>query len=303
MSEFDRAQFLEEDWQARPRLFRDFIVIEDPVSAEELAGLALESEIESRVVRVDAPDKWTQTLGPFDESFFLSLPESDWTLLVQAVDLWLPQVASVYERFDFLPRWRFDDVMVSYATQGGGVGPHYDFYDVFLIQVTGHRRWHLGQLCNESSALVTDGGMRTLADFQLKETIETEPGDVLYVPPLIAHWGESIDASMTYSVGLRRPTAQEVLYDLAIELEARGSTRYLTDAKRSVVKDPLEIVNEDIQAIQHLLQEAIRDDALIGDWLARYMSYPKYDDLIEMTNEVRLARFNGVTYRNGVPDE
>ena len=303
MSGFDPSQFLNEDWQQQPRLLKQFLRVDDPVTPEELAGLALEEEIESRFVQVEPSNKWSQTLGPFTEDFFLQLPEENWTLLVQAVDLWLPRVAATFEPFNFLPKWRFDDVMVSYATEGGGVGPHYDFYDVFLVQVSGHRTWQLGQWCDEQSKLITEGGMKTLADFQKMETVEVEPGDVLYIPPRKAHWGISNDASVTYSVGIRRPTAQEVLYDLAIELEARGSTRYLDDAQRNIATHPLEVTANDIQAVQRLLRDAIEDEALIGDWLARYMSYPKYDDLVELTDEERVAQLNGIVYKNGDPIE
>ena len=299
MPEFDPSQFLRDDWQRHPRFFSQLLSVDEPVTPEELAGLALEEEIESRFVQTEADNKWTQTLGPFTEEFFLELPEENWTLLVQAVDLWLPRVAKTLETFNFLPRWRFDDVMVSCAAAGGGVGPHYDFYDVFLVQVSGHRKWQIGQVCDEKSQLITGGGMKTLADFQVRETFETNPGDVLYIPPRIAHWGVSLDRSVTYSVGIRRPTAQEVLYDLAIELEARGSTRYLEDVQRAVTSDPFDITSQDIKAVQRLLQEAISDPELVGDWLARYMSYPKYDDLVDITGEQRVARLEGVTYKNG----
>ena len=300
---FDADYFLQNNWQQRARFLPGFIELSDTISPEELAGLALEDHIESRFVEFDGVDKWTQTEGPFSETFFQTLPDHNWTLLVQAVDLWLPAIRDVYAQFSFLPQWRFDDIMVSYATANGGVGPHFDFYDVFLIQASGHRRWQVGTTCDETTPLVTDGGMRTLAEFNVVESYETNPGDVLYIPPGIAHWGESLDSSVTYSVGFRSPTSQEVLYDLAIELESRGSTEHFRDLVAQQATDPNEIRATDIAAVQTLLRRVVDDESFIGDWLARYMTRPKYEELIELSNENRRASLSGHIYVNGELDD
>ena len=121
------------------------------------------------------------------------------------------------------------------------------------------------------------------------------------MPPRLAHWGESLDESITYSVGLRTPTAQEVLYDLAIELESQGQTKFVHDTQPKPATNETEILEQDVFAVQQLLREIVDDDALIGDWLARYMSRPKYEEMVEITEEERTATFNGITYKNGDP--
>jgi len=127
--------FLRDYWQQQPLMIANALTdVTSPLSPQELAGLALEAEVESRLVECNG-DTWTLRHGPFEEDDFLSLPETDWTLLVQGVNLWVPQVQQLLNRFAFLPAWRLDDIMVSYATPGGGVGPHFDQYDVFLLQV------------------------------------------------------------------------------------------------------------------------------------------------------------------------
>lgn len=133
-------RFLRRHWQRKPLLLRQaFPGFRDPLSPEELAGLACEQEVESRLVFTE-PATWRLRQGPFAETDFTSLPERDWTLLVQAVDHWVPEVKALLQSVPFLPSWRVDDVMVSYATPGGGVGPHFDYYDVFLVQGQGSRR-------------------------------------------------------------------------------------------------------------------------------------------------------------------
>ena len=149
-------QFLRVHWQRQPLLVRaalaDYVA---PLSVEELAGLTLEPEVESRLIgNGDATGPWPVRFGPFSEQDFARLPSRDWTLLVQAVDLWCPEVANLYAHFDFLPRWRTDDIMASYAVPGGSVGPHFDQYDVFLIQISGHRRWQIGTKCDDQTPLL-----------------------------------------------------------------------------------------------------------------------------------------------------
>jgi len=137
MGDTTPAEFLRDHWQRKPLLIREALTAyTSPLSADELAGLALEKEVESRLV--ESPGgQWSLRHGPFEEEDFLALPEQDWTLLVQGVDLWVPEVQELLQRFDFLPPWRLDDIMVSFACPGGSVGPHFDQYDVFLLQVEG----------------------------------------------------------------------------------------------------------------------------------------------------------------------
>ena len=152
---FDPQRFLDETWQRRPLLIREaWTDWSNPLEPDELAGLACEAEVESRLVRHTAPGQWELEEGPFAPDRFARLGDCPWTLLVQAVDHHVPQVAELIEPFRFIPDWRIDDVMVSYASDGGGVGPHFDQYDVFLVQGLGRRRWRVGNRCDDSAPLL-----------------------------------------------------------------------------------------------------------------------------------------------------
>ncbi|NKB97341.1 MAG: cupin domain-containing protein [Pseudomonadales bacterium] len=297
----DPQVFLRDNWQREPSIFRDAITVQAPVTPEELAGLALEDHVESRVVE-SSGETWSRQDGPFPDDFFQKQAASGWTLLVQGVDLWLNRTQSVIDAFDFLPRWRFDDIMVSYATPGGGVGPHFDHYDVFLIQVFGQRSWRLGQTCDQEAEVDTSGGLKTLLDFQQTSEHTLVPGDILYVPPGIAHWGESIDESITYSVGFRAPTAAEMLYDLAIELESRDDVRHLTDPPLTADMAGPEIHPSYVHNARAFLESVIGDDQFIADWLARYMTRPKYQELLDLSQEQREAYIDQRRYTNGETD-
>src|SRR5690606_5374232 len=147
--------------QRKPLLVRQaFTDFESPISPDELAGLSLEEEVESRLIIEHGERPWELRRGPFEESLFSQLPERDWTLLVQAVDQFVPEVAELLEPFPFLPSWRIDDLMISFAAPGGGVGPHYDNSDVFLLQAHGHRRWRIGQFCDSDSPLLEHPDLR-----------------------------------------------------------------------------------------------------------------------------------------------
>lgn len=205
-------EFLRDYWQKKPLLIRQAIPgFQSPISPDELAGLSLEEEVESRLVIEHGAQPWELRRGPFTEETYQSLPERDWTLLVQAVDQFVPEVSELLEHFRFLPSWRIDDVMISYAAPGGGVGPHFDNYDVFLLQGYGKRRWRIGQMCDSQSPLMKHADLRILADFEGSDDWVLEPGDMLYLPPRLAHLGTAVDECMTYSVGFRAPSAAEVL--------------------------------------------------------------------------------------------
>src|SRR6218665_1377303 len=199
---FDSAAFLRDFWQKRPVLIRNpWRDWANPLAPDELAGLACEPGIESRLIE-QSGDNWSLDNGPFAEARFARLGGKPWTLLVQAVDHHVPDVAALIQPFRFIPDWRIDDVMVSYASDRGGVGPHFDQYDVFLVQGLGKRRWRLGVRCDQSTPLVPNIGLRLLAGFEATEEWGLEPGDILYVPPGFAHEGVAIgDDCMTYSIG------------------------------------------------------------------------------------------------------
>lgn len=238
------AKFLRDYWQKRPLLIRNaFADFKPPLSPNDLAGLACEETALSRIVALKGAaipktssfrgrasarndenettsptpgnDRWTLRNGPFAETNFAKLSASHWSLLVQDVDKWDGDVAALLDRFDFLPSWRIDDVMVSYATDGGGVGPHIDQYDVFLLQGIGQRRWRISVDPNASKDFRNDTELKLLRRFEPTHTWTLESGDMLYLPPGVPHEGVAIGECMTFSIGMRAPSAAEMLIDLA----------------------------------------------------------------------------------------
>jgi 50S ribosomal protein L16 3-hydroxylase len=216
-SSITKDDFLTTVWQKKTYIFRDVKKdIIDLVDGNELAGLACENEVESRIISgYGVSGEWGCQQGPFDESSFSQLPEKNWTLLVQGMDQWMDEVRDILSEFTFLPQWRLEDVMASYAPMGGGVGPHFDYYDVFLIQVSGSREWRLGQVCDEKTELQDNSQVKLLANFDTQETHELHAGDILYIPAGTAHWGvASTEDCITFSVGFRAPSEKELLSSL-----------------------------------------------------------------------------------------
>ena len=281
-------QFLAEYWQKKPLLIRNAIPnFEPPIDGDDLAGLSLEAEVESRLV---IGDDWALEHGPFEESRFASLPEQNWSLLVQGVDLWVPEVADLLSSFDFLPSWRVDDIMVSYAEDGGNVGPHFDYYDVFLIQGEGQRHWQIGQHCSEADLHTDSTALKMLKNLEVSDEWTLNPGDMLYLPPKIAHHGVAIGQCTTFSVGFRAPAATEMLDDLATELLSRDLTpNHLQDPPLNAAMANEPISGAYIQQVKELLQQTLDDEQMLGEWFAQFMTEPKYPSLVGMTEELRSA--------------
>ena len=276
-------EFLRDYWQKKPLLIRqaipDFV---SPLTPDELAGLSLEEEIESRLVLEHGEHPWELRRGPFADDTYSQLPERDWTLLVQAVDQFIPEVAELLENFRFLPSWRIDDVMISYAAPGGGVGPHFDNYDVFLLQGYGQRRWQIGQMCDSDSPLLAHADLRILAEFAGTDEWVLEPGDMLYLPPRLAHFGTAVDDCMTYSIGFRAPSAAEVLTHFTDFL-----AQFLSDEERysdadiqPVVSDPAQIQRDALERLKGLLNEHMSDERLLLTWFGQFMTEPRYPELV-----------------------
>ncbi|WP_445157105.1 JmjC domain-containing protein [Halomonas sp. E14] len=278
------AEFLHDYWQRKPLLIRGaFPDFESPLDPDELAGLACEEGVEARLVEEDGPDgPWQVSHGPFDEAVFGELPERDWTLLVQAVDHYVPEVAELLANFDFLPRWRLDDIMISYAPPGGSVGPHVDQYDVFLIQGLGKRRWQLGGKVADDAPILGGIDLRILERFEVEPGDDwvLEPGDMLYLPPGWAHHGVSqSDDCMTYSVGFRAPSADEAITSFADYLgeQLPASLRY-GDAGMAPPADPAELDDASLERMRRLILATLDDPAQLAQWFGRVMTQPKYPD-------------------------
>ncbi|WP_395505642.1 ribosomal protein uL16 3-hydroxylase [Ectopseudomonas hydrolytica] len=275
-------EFLRDYWQKKPLLVRQAIPdFESPISPDELAGLALEEEVESRLVIEHGERPWELQRGPFNEDSFQDLPERDWTLLVQAVDQFVPEVAELLEDFKFLPKWRIDDLMISFAAPGGGVGPHFDNYDVFLLQAHGHRRWQIGQMCDSDSPLLPHADLKILAEFEPTDEWVLAPGDMLYLPPCLAHCGTAEDDCMTYSVGFRAPSAAEVLTHFTDFLGQflPDEERY-SDADIQPSEDPNQIQRDALERLKALLNEHMSDERLLMTWFGQFMTEPKYPELV-----------------------
>lgn len=278
-------EFLRDYWQKKPLLVRQAIPdFKSPLDPDELAGLALEEMIESRIVLEHGDSPWELRRGPFQEDTFSQMPERDWTLLVQAVDQFIPEVAELLEHFKFLPSWRIDDVMISYAAPGGGVGPHFDNYDVFLLQGHGRRRWKVGQTCDASSPMLPHADLRILAEFEESAEWVLEPGDMLYLPPRVAHYGIAEDDCMTYSVGFRAPSAAEVLTHFTDFLAQflSDEERY-SDAGMAAMKgdaDQHQIQRDALDRLKNLLQEHMSDERLLLTWFGQFMTEPRYPELV-----------------------
>ena len=291
--------FLQRYWQQKPLLIRNALTnYRSPISPDELAGLALESEVESRLVESQGMD-WTLKHGPFTEEDFLGLSEQDWTLLVQGVNLWVPEVQALLSQFAFLPPWRLDDVMVSFACPGGSVGPHFDQYDVFLLQVEGQRRWQIGGQCSSKTPMRDDSPLRILKEFEAEEEWLLDPGDMLYLPPGVAHWGVAETECLTYSIGFRSPSIADMLGDLSVELLTQGYDAHYRDPALTSAMASSNIDQAFIDQAKQQLWQAINDDDLISDWFARFMTATKYPELEEVTEEERHASIRGRRYFNG----
>jgi len=273
--------FLAEYWQKKPVLlkggFRNFV---DPISPDELAGLATDENIESRIVS-NAQGNWSLDTGPFED--FSSFGEQDWTLLVQAVDHWHPDAAKIIEPFRFIPNWRIDDLMVSYSTPGGGVGPHLDQYDVFIIQGLGRRRWRVGMPDATLTQHCPHPRLLQVSPFQDCINVITEPGDILYIPPGCPHDGISLENSLNYSVGFRAPAQKDLITGLAdylIDADIQG-TRF-TDPQRKICDFKGEISRSDRSEVKQQLLNLLQDDALFDRYFGSYITHAKHElDLSE----------------------
>lgn len=267
--------FLTQYWQKKPLLIRQAIPnFAGLLTPNELAGLACEEDVESRLIQYQ-DQQWHVANGPFEEADFIDLPKQDWTLLVQNVNHFIPDAAALLQLFNFIPYARLDDLMVSYAPTGGSVGAHMDSYDVFLLQGSGKRQWQISQQSDLS--LVEDAPIKLLKQFEAEQTWTLEAGDMLYLPPSMAHHGISeSDDCMTYSIGFRAPNTLELMQGLAefMQDNMQKITHY-ADANLTLQKHPAEISPAMIENVSNLLRnmEWRQDD--IGKFLGRYLSEPK----------------------------
>jgi 50S ribosomal protein L16 3-hydroxylase len=218
LGDLSPEEFLSDYWQKKPLLIRGGFA-DDPalITPEELAGYSLDDDIESRLIQNKVSQhnakqqRWQLAHGPLQESVFQDLGEENWTLLVQSLDYFHPPLQALTKACNFVPRWRLDDIMVSFATDNGGVGPHLDKYDVFLVQGEGQRRWRVGYQDQKVSTINPHPQIAQVEPFEAIMDVIVNPGDVLYIPPNTPHWGVSIGNSITYSIGFRAPNIGSIL--------------------------------------------------------------------------------------------
>lgn len=269
-------EFLREYWQKKPLLIRQALPGFTPhFSADELGGLALEEEVESRlVIEKDGSEPWQVIHGPLQESLFDTLPPSHWTLLVQEVNRHVPEVTELFELFNFIPAWRLDDIMVSYAEDQGTVGPHTDNYDVFLIQAEGKRHWQISSQSVTEEDLIPDISMRIMADFQSEQEWLLEPGDMLYLPPNVPHHGVAQGECMTYSVGFRAPAKTGLWQHFIDSTSTSVAEELYRDPDLTPTQAPGLIDQQARERIRDIIRSIPTSDNDIDSWFGGFISEP-----------------------------
>ncbi len=291
-------QFMKRHWQKKPLLIRQAIPGFKPLlDRAALFALAAREEVESRLLS-QGPKGWQFRQGPFERRAFPSLKTPDWTMLVQGVDLHDDAVHALMQQFRFVPDARLDDVMISYATDGGGVGPHFDSYDVFLLQAHGRRRWRIGR--QKDLSLVEGLPLKILANFQPEEEYVLDPGDMLYLPPRWAHDGVAVGECMTYSIGFRQPgrgeLARELLQRLAEDAEDAAGTAVYRDPGQPAVDSPGGIPPGMMAFARDALQAVLDDPVELQCLLGEYLSEPKANVWFEAVAQGAMpTQMGGVT--------
>ena len=274
------AQFMKRYWHKKPLLIRQAIPGMQPfLSRGALFDLAARDDVQSRLViqqAASAKQPWRLRHGPFTRRGLPPLKQPGWTLLVQSVDMLDARVQGLREQFRFVPDARMDDVMISYASDGGGVGPHFDSYDVFLLQVQGQRRWRIGR--QKDLTLQEGMPLKILADFQPEQEFVLEPGDMLYLPPRYAHDGVAQGECMTYSIGFRAPDqvelAQALLQGMAEQLAESLPPKRYRDPGQPASECPAQIPLALQAFAQDALNKALRDPDMLTRTLGEHLSEP-----------------------------
>ncbi len=293
-------QFLAEYWQKKPLLVRnalpEIINILEPNDVQELA---LDENITARLIKQKDkdPNQWSVKTSPLTKGDFQKMPKL-WTLLVQAVDHYSFDLAELWKKFPFIPQWRRDDIMVSCAPKGGSVGKHFDFYDVFLVQGYGQRRWQLGQMCDGDTDFVANQPLKLLPEMDVNFDEVLNPGDLLYVPPGLSHYGVAENDCLTFSFGFRMPNIAEMLDRTCDRLADKDQFKHpLIDISRDKISQIGEITQNELEYLKAEIIQRLQNTTELDDAIISLMSEPKYpenipepdeiiiDDLVEILNE------------------
>lgn len=285
-------QFLSEYWQKKPLLVRNALPeIIGMFEPDDIKELALEDEVTARLITQNGQNHgiWKVKNSPLSNKDFKKLPPY-WTLLVQAVDHYSIELAELWKKFAFIPQWRRDDIMVSYAPQGGSVGQHFDFYDVFLVQGYGQRRWQLGQCCAESTAFIPNQPLKLLPEMQVNFDEVLQAGDLLYVPPRLAHYGVAQDECLTFSFGFRMPNQAQLIDRVSDHFSDQIITKTpIVDIQRTASQAIGEIQQAELDDLKQKLLQAIQNNNGFEDAVMALISEPKYPDNIPEPDELELT--------------
>ena len=300
-------QFLAEYWQKKPLLIKHGLPqLVGMFEPDDMLGLALEEDASARLLtqaasKQNGQSQWQLKKSPLIEADFDNLPEQ-WTVLVQNLEQWSPELGQLWQAFDFIPQWQRDDIMVSYAPKGGSVGKHYDDYDVFLAQGFGSRRWQLGKFCDKNTEFVADEPIRLFDDMgEIIFDEILEAGDVLYVPPKLSHFGMAQDDCLTFSFGCRRPNLMQIIDSMA-DIATNDSDLFIPMLLPQAMQASGELKAESIDAIKtQLLQmlQSERGDTIIRQAVSEVVSKRQYDVLVAEesinTDEMIAAMASGAT--------
>ncbi len=272
------AEFLAEYWQKKPLLVRGaWPGFKSPLSPDSFLALSEREDAFSRLmVKLEGNHRWDVREGPFKKADFDKMPESQWTLLIQEVDRLVPEVREMLQVVSFLPNWRLDDIMISYAANGGGVGAHTDNYDVFLLQGYGQRRWQIDTVPVVDENLIEGIDVSILADFEPDCDWILETGDMLYLPPKIAHHGVALGPCMTFSIGCRAPGALEMVTGLLENVlnDMDPEERY-SDPNLQAARHPGELGDGAVDWVKSLLQRVIDDKDALTNLVGKMLSEPR----------------------------
>lgn len=258
-----QQQFLDDYWQKKPLVIRQaFVLPVSDLTPDDIAAFAGNDMVESRLIQEFGEKPWQLQHGPFDDDDFAALPETHWTLLVQDMDKHYPPLKNLLTVFDFIADWRRDDVMISYAPEGGSVGPHTDSYDVFLLQAHGTRHWQISDKPLSDAVFRDDTDLRILQQFSADKQWELQPGDMLYLPPHFAHHGVAKDPCLTFSIGFRAPSQLQLLDAFSHTLlEQDIAEKLYSDADVNTITSATEIDSSAIQRFQNLLLQTLNENS------------------------------------------
>ncbi|WP_329759340.1 cupin domain-containing protein [Acinetobacter pittii] len=282
-------QFLAEYWQKKPLLVRNGLPeIIGLLQPQDVQELALEEHASARLIRQKDknPNEWHVKSSPLTKGDFQKLPKL-WSILVQAVDHYSFDLSELWKKFPFIPQWRRDDIMVSYAPKGGSVGKHFDFYDVFLVQGHGHRRWQLGQMCDVNTTFVPNQPLKLLPEIDVQFDEVLAPGDLLYVPPGMAHYGVAEDDCLTFSFGFRMPNVAGMMERISDQFSANTLLQNpVVDIARKQMSQIGEINSTELSYLKDLVLAQLQDSTALDAAIMSYMSEPKYPDNIPEPDEI-----------------